>query len=561
MTTQTQERTIPLPPEFPVEWPDPADAERFWERELMHVPMQTTVMDDAFQQRWIGHGFNAACADYSFPIRNRYQRFNTYTYQSIAPVSHDPAELEALGQEAERRLGAVFGRQLERWETEFRPEIERSLAFWDGFDLDGAPAAELAAHVRETAERSTRAWHVHFVVAFPTIFAMSVFADRHRAWLGGTAELDPYRLVQGQMNHSIEVDDALWSLARQASPAVIEVLRTHATEQARTELAASEDGREFLAALDAYLDQYGRRQDGYISVSKPSWRESPGPVLASLVSYATEPRPRPTAGLAELAAERDRLTDEARARLAGGPPEAAGEFEFLLDAARQASVLQEDHNFWIDGKVVYSVRRVMLAAGRRLAGAGVLEIPDDVFHLDLDELSAALDGGPEGLGLGERVAARTAELERFRAVSAPPVLGTLPPGPPPDDAFTRAILRFFGGPPRADATPAVVTGQPGSPGVVRGIARVIRSLDEADRLAPGEILVTATTSPPWTPLFRTAAAVVTDVGGVLSHCAVVAREYMIPAVVATHGGSSAIQDGQLIEVNGDEGTVTILGAA
>jgi pyruvate,water dikinase len=203
----------------------------------------------------------------------------------------------------------------------------------------------------------------------------------------------------------------------------------------------------------------------------------------------------------------------------------------------------------------------MLAAGRRLAGAGVLEIPDDVFHLDLDELSAALDGGPEGLGLGERVAARKAELDRFRAVAAPPVLGTLPPGPPPDDPFTRAILRFFGEPPQAAATRAVVTGRAGSPGVARGIARVIRSLDEADRLAPGEILVTATTSPPWTPLFRTAAAVVTDVGGVLSHCAVVAREYMIPAVVATHGGSSAIQDGQLIEVNGDEGTVTILGAA
>jgi pyruvate,water dikinase len=88
---------------------------------------------------------------------------------------------------------------------------------------------------------------------------------------------------------------------------------------------------------------------------------------------------------------------------------------------------------------------------------------------------------------------------------------------------------------------------------------VIRSLEEAGRLQQGEILVTETTAPPWTPLFATAGGIVTDAGGILSHCAVVAREYRIPAVVGTGGGTAVIVDGQMIEVDGDAGAVRILG--
>jgi pyruvate,water dikinase len=101
-------------------------------------------------------------------------------------------------------------------------------------------------------------------------------------------------------------------------------------------------------------------------------------------------------------------------------------------------------------------------------------------------------------------------------------------------------------------------GSPGSSGKVVGIARVVSSLEDAARIQPGEILVAQTTAPPWTPLFASVAAVVTDSGGMLSHCAVVAREYAIPAVVGTGNATSAIADGQTIEVDGDEGVVRIL---
>src|SRR4029079_773646 len=120
--------------------------------------------------------------------------------------------------------------------------------------------------------------------------------------------------------------------------------------------------------------------------------------------------------------------------------------------------------------------------------------------------------------------------------------------------------KFFGplalDPTSAEAT--TISGRPGAPGKVVGTARVLSSLADAHRLSPHEVLVAATTAPPWTPLFAIAAAVVTDTGGILSHSAVVAREYGIPAVVRAGDAPAAIRDGDLVEVDGDAGIVRIV---
>ena len=117
---------------------------------------------------------------------------------------------------------------------------------------------------------------------------------------------------------------------------------------------------------------------------------------------------------------------------------------------------------------------------------------------------------------------------------------------------------FGGGPPAPSDVPTELRGSAGSPGKATGPVRVIRSLSEADRLEPGDVLVAEFTAPPWTPLFATVSAVVTDAGGILSHCAVVAREYGIPAVVGTGRATSTLRDGQRVEVDGDAGLVRLL---
>jgi pyruvate,water dikinase len=203
---------------------------------------------------------------------------------------------------------------------------------------------------------------------------------------------------------------------------------------------------------------------------------------------------------------------------------------------------------------------VLLEFGRRLTEAGVIEQAGDVFYLWLDELRATAAELPH-LDRKELVAARKADEVRFAAVEPPPALGTPPPdGPPSDDQLARADIKFFGAPVQPSPTPGQFTGLAGSPGTVRGPAKVVHTLAEAGKLRRGDILVAVTTAPPWTPLFATAAAVVTDTGGVLSHCAVVAREYGIPAVIGTGNASAIIKDGDLLDVDGLAGTVCIVPA-
>jgi pyruvate,water dikinase len=215
----------------------------------------------------------------------------------------------------------------------------------------------------------------------------------------------------------------------------------------------------------------------------------------------------------------------------------------------------EDHNYWIDQRLFYHVRRIILEFGQRLAQAGSLEAVNDVFYLTLDELQNSRD-----VPLKQLVQERKAEMERFSHVTPPPMLGTAPAFEMTDGgSMVRAMFKGEMSPANtSNVDTNKVKGLPGSAGVARGTARVIHSLAEAGKLLPGDILVTVATEPPWTPLFATASAIVTDSGGVLSHSAVVAREYRIPAVVGTGNATTTFQDGQLLEVDGNAGTVRVV---
>jgi len=126
---------------------------------------------------------------------------------------------------------------------------------------------------------------------------------------------------------------------------------------------------------------------------------------------------------------------------------------------------------------------------------------------------------------------------------------------PPDPLVTK----FFGIGLAPSGDPSMVTGHPCSAGVVTGEAKIVLTLDDADKLNPGDILVCPATMPAWTPLFGVVGAVVTDFGGPLSHCAIVAREYGIPCVAGTVNGTTVIKDGMQVRVDGSTGIVTILG--
>jgi phosphohistidine swiveling domain-containing protein len=494
------------------------------------------------------------------PVHFIARRINTHFYQALVPVTNDHAALAAIEQQAEQRLGAAVGRFGAAWQEEYFPEIIRYVADWEAFDLHGATMPQIVAHLDVSLTRVKRLMEIHFLLAIPMLLGMSLFDELYADLFGVGDAFAAYTLLQGFDNKTIEANRALWKLSRTAltSGTARRVLEEQATAQVIPTLEGSAEGRAFLAELRAYLETYGKRGNTWFMLAETPWIDDPTPVIRTLKDYITQPERDPDAEMAALAAAREAAVAHARAQLQGYPQSVAGQFEGLLQAAQTGTVLQEDHNFWIDYRSTYEMRQIIGEFARRFVVAGAIDTEDDVFFLTFDEIRATAEALPEQKQQAV-VTERRAEMARFADVQPPFALGTEPPGPPPDNPLGRAIGRFFGGPPQPPTEPGLLRGNAGSRGIARGTARVVHSLAEADKLRPGDILVAETTAPPWTPLFATAAAVVTDTGGILSHCAVVAREYMIPAVVGIGMATAIIQDGQLLEVDGTAGTVRIIG--
>jgi pyruvate,water dikinase len=555
----------PARPDIPVIWEHPEHERLIWVQLGAVFPHPVAPMTGSLHTEAFTPSANRAANTYAEPWQARFRRINTYMYQALVQEPASPTDPVAQGSDGQERVEAAMARLGDWWEHELLPEIKEHLAFWEHFDLGGAPLPALLAHLEETVARLKRLWEIELLLAWPHVTAVSMFEEFYRDLFGAETALDAYRLLQGFDNKTLETDRALWRLSRtaRATPEVRAVLEGQATAGVMLALegpatSSSPGARAFLQELGAFLHVYGRRDYTLRELHVPSWLEDPTPAIKNLQDYSARADRDPEADLAALAAERERLIARARERLQGYPRPVPARFEFLLKAAQEANVIAEDHNFWLDCRALYQVRQVLLECGRRLAASGVIERPDDVFYLTLDELRATARRLPRG-DWRKAVVERRAEMEYFRAIQPPPVLGTPPPGPPPAETpISRAFGKFFGEAPRQEADPHIVVGNAGSPGVARGPARVIRTLDEADRLHSGDVLVTRSTAPAWTPLFATAAAIVTDAGGILSHCAVVAREYRLPAVVGTGTATTSIRDGQLVEVDGSNGVVRII---
>jgi hypothetical protein len=319
----------------------------------------------------------------------------------------------------------------------------------------------------------------------------------------GATTLDALRLTQGFDNKTMEGDRALWRLSRLArsTPEVREILSKHAASEVILALEKSFASQPFLADLHKWLAYYGQRLNSVFALDQPSWIEDPTPAIQNLQAYVSMPNLRPGMEPAALVAEREKAVAEARTKLAGYPQPIVARFETLLKAAQVATIVHEDHNFWIDQRLFYHVRRVILEFGGRLAQAGRLEAVNDVFYLTPDELQNSRD-----IPMKQLVQERKTEMEHFSHVTPPPMLGTAPAFEMTDGgSMVRAMFKGEMSPANTSNTETnKVTGLPGSAGVARGTARVIRSLAEAGKLQPGDVLVAIATEPPWTPLFATA---------------------------------------------------------
>lgn len=262
----------------------------------------------------------------------------------------------------------------------------------------------------------------------------------------------------------------------------------------------------------------------------------------------------PDPGLADtLTADRRAAESACRAALADRPKVQARFDEVLAIAQRWIPVREEmADTFTLAWPIL---RRAVLRIGAHLAERSLVETPEDVFYLERGEIEAALAGSTASLA--DRVAERRALRDHQRTLSPPLAIGK-PSGP--WRRMAEVPSRYRAEPESLGAAAGddqvSVLGIPTSPGVATGPARIIRDLDDFDKVQPGDVLIAPITAPAWTPLFTLAAAVVTDGGSVFAHASVVAREYGIPAVVAAEHATATFRDGDLVTVDGETGVVS-----
>jgi rifampicin phosphotransferase len=384
----------------------------------------------------------------------------------------------------------------ERWERELRPRVLEINAELERMRPElAADATSLLERLWELVQEE---WRLHFLVVLPALTA---------------ADLVDHELLAGMENPA---DDAVWDLADAARrESVDDLLRDFTPDAALARLRATAPGRRFLHELDGFLARYGGRSRWH-ELSLPREVERPALTLESV-----------------------RLALHADARPARAPaPRAPTE---LVERARGAYALKELHTYDIDYPGLLATREALLGFGRRLVGEGMLDEVDDVWMLERTELTAPLD-------LRALVARRREEAVRGRTEGMRPYLGE-----PPEQRERDSVVEGFYG-----TAGSALSGAGASPGVAEGIARVVSGPEDFSRVEPGDVLVAMTTTPAWTPLFPSLGALVTETGGILSHAAVVAREYGLPAVVGAAGATAAIADGARVRVDGAAGTITLL---
>ncbi len=569
----------------------PEDDQRFWFYNSMHFPEAVPAFDGLTSEiPYTAIGANTARL-FSFPttLGIDYRIVNGRVYITANPVT-DPAQIEQRLAHFQERAGyyyANWDRLYGGWQQRIEAliaEIEAvevpRLGELDDLSVVMESRGYASNHLlRENFHRCidlySKMWHYHTEFLMLGYGAYVVFFEFCKQAFPEIGDQMVARMVAGIDVTMYRPDDELKKLAALAVELDLADLFTEGSEPGKVLGAVAERGNaggRWLAALEKAKDPWFNVSvgDGFYH-HHLSWADDLTVPFAALPRYIEQIRAgqdltRPTSRLAE---ERDRIAGEYRDLL--GSEEEKGAFDQMLGLCRQVFPYIESHKFYCEHWFTTRFFQKIRGFGRLLAERGVLAEADDVFHLRQLEVEDALadvqlawaSGGKE---LGARhwqpiVARRKAILEALAGWSPPPALG-----PVPESLNDPAVQMLWGitdetietwlGAEELDEN--VVRGYAASPGVVEGVARVLMNVNDIGQIREGEVLVCPVTAPSWGPVFGKIAAAVSDIGGTMSHAAIVAREYGMPAVVGTGQATAKIKTGDRVRVDGDRGIVTVL---
>jgi phosphohistidine swiveling domain-containing protein len=572
---------LPEPAEAAV--PVPVDVpEGFWEREASHFPLPLSPMTRSVQMAAQNDALARAFAEHGILSDGlAFRDIGGWMYVRVVPPGGmdrptPPAPLMWLllrvHPQLRSRVAAarratrddLAGQIIRQWHDKTRPDLERRIDELRDVQIEALDDQALREHLARLVSLCGEGIEAHFRLHAPIAFARFELARACRDLLGWD-EPRAFELLTGLSAMSTAPALELSELSRLAAtrPRMRELVER--ADREAVSLLSREDP-EFDAAFRQYQREYAMRARRY-EVSDPTLAETPELTLATLRDQLR--RGYDASGqAAALAARRAAVLAEARDLLATRDEADRARFERALARAEAAHPVHEENEFFTVSVPLALSRYALLELGRRLVSRGVIADRDDVFFLELDEALAAFANGGDQR---ELVARRKGERAWVLAHPGPATYGQQPGQLPlsvlPAESRTAmgamlwTVDLMFAAARSAqrqspDAT--ILTGIAASPGRYTGTVRVVAGEHEFEKIQAGDILVCPVTSPVWSVLFSRIGGLVTDSGGILSHPAIIAREYGVPAVVATGNATALLRDGERVTVDGDAGAVHLV---
>lgn len=527
-----------------------------WQQDSVHFPRPMTRYFQETHPPSFKQGTNAFARFYGLLIDGlqiSYVKGFAYNQVLPAPDAEIPERFARAGQVFAQKL---WREQLRDWDENCKPAsiaIHRTL---QAIDPDALSDRELAAYLRRCRDHHAAMIAQHMRFTAGAVLPTGDFLAHVGDWTG----LPPSELL-GLMRGSAAVSAG-------GSDEMDRLKKAFAEDTAaRKALESDSDPAEVLrrlrsldgeagAAISGYLDLVGNRLVDGFDIAEPTALELPDALLRAIRVAVS--------GETQAASDVDTQLADVRARV----PEAHQDaFDELLGEARLTYRLRDERGVYSDIWASGLMRRAALAAGRRVAGRGRLASPHHMLDASLDEM-CALVAGTGGPSAGE-LASRAEYRATYTAKAVPPSLGPPPPPPPdftalppPVGRLMRAIFISLGhlfGSSEAQHEEKILYGLAASRGIYEGPARRVSGPSEFGRIARGDVLITESTTEAFNILLPLLGGIVTDNGGLLSHAAIVSREYGIPGVVGTREATARIADGILVRVDGDAGEVTVLG--
>jgi phosphohistidine swiveling domain-containing protein len=538
--------TIPAG-DFAIAWLKPGDADLTWEWDDMHMPAAVTPLAGDYAMV-LGEGFAYGYERLEIPYQVHTRVFNGYVYYAFTSGVPETERAAAADRytEARRRTIEVSGAY---WHGRAIPELTDIYGWVAARPVETAAPEALAEAWDEVWRRISRAWAIHFYAIRGPYQVLDDLADLYESVIDGAAPGEALELIGGSVHELHDVERGLESLATLAAATPSLERRLREPGVALAGVAALPEAAGFIDALQGFLIEHGHLGQTFDDLGQASWIEAPDLLLIEIAKRLEYPSPVDAetrrlrlAGRADLLAERVRET-------LTGDPERLERFETLLAYGREIGPLTEVHNYWIDRRAQSSLRRFVMRVGRRLVEMGVIDQAADCMYLHRAEVPEVLRANDDRRAV---VAERRAALAAWATVRPPRMIGK------PSGVSGEANADRFDGPRYTSTDAAEIRGTGASAGIVRGPARLTLTQADFGAVRPGDIIVCPSSNPSWVPLFAIAGGLITDTGGVLSHAAVVAREFALPAVVGTGDATQRIADGRLVEIDGTSGIVRLL---